>query len=97
MIIVSILSFLFKKRMTFGEIFSGRPDETAGELVIKVLKSITWYLLISLAYHSIQQPINIDTVGIDASWPFDSIWYGIDGACDLIRSACQYRMNIKWQ
>lgn len=97
MIIVSILSFLFKKRMTFVEIFSGDPEDNSRELIIKIIKSIVWYILISLAYHSIQQPINVDTVGFDGMWPFDSVWYFIDKMCDLVRSACQYRMNIKWQ
>lgn len=99
MIVIPILSFLFKKRMKYGKIFNSKPSEGFDpgiELILKIVKSVCWYLIISAAYHSFQQPIDGAKFGFDGSWPLDSVWFCIDKTCDLVRLACQYRMNIKW-
>lgn len=100
MVVISILGFLFKKRMTFGDIFNDQGEVKSGcelEIILKIFKSIVWYILISLMYHSVQQPIDANTIGFDGSWPLDSFGFCIDKTCDLARTALQYRMSIKWR
>lgn len=98
MVVISILSFLFKRRMTFGSILDEKGDIIHGkELFLKLLKPVVWYVLISLVYHSVQQPIEANTIGFDGSWPLDSFGFCIDKMCDLARTALQYRMSIRWR
>lgn len=100
MIIISILGLLFKRRMKFDDIFNDKGKIKNGcelEMILKLLKPIVWYILISLMYHSIQQPIDANTIGFDGSWPLDSFGFCIDKMCDLARTALQYRMSIKWR
>lgn len=86
--------------MTFDDIFNDKGEVKSGnelEFILKILKPIVWYILISIAYSSAQQPIDGAKCGFDGSWPLDSAWFCIDGMCDLVRTVCQYRMNINWQ
>jgi hypothetical protein len=98
MVVFSILSVLFKKRMAFAQILNDKGEiEHEWEFVLKILKPVLWYCIISIAYSSAQQPIDGAKFGFDASWPLDSLWFCIDKMCDLARTALQYRMSIKWR